>query len=264
MGGHHALAERYRHILRNVPAVRPGVCRICHSGPNEKESRSKEEEKFHPECLGCRLVAIKLRFGVAALTEIVPISLAFRKDDQLYAAVTAYDEPCPPPDSVDWALVLAAVIDRFYQAHVSCLSRLAGGDFTLVTTVPRPMPGRPDVEPRDRVQRIAKNIPSLGDLYRQVLEPGPAAGNMNEKTAQEDGFTAAGPLRGERVLLLDDVWFRGGYVQSAALALYRQGVAAVVPLVIARLIEPSYNEVNTLIRDEALNEDFSFERCCLC
>jgi len=264
VGGHHALAERYRHILRNVPAVCPGVCRICHSGPNEITSRTEEDEKFFPECLGCRLVAEELRFGVGALTEIVPLSLAFEEDDQLYAAVTSYDEPCPPSDSVDWALVLAAVIDRFYQAHASCLSRLAGGDFTLVTTLPRPVRGRPDVEPRDRVQRIAKNIPSLGDLYRQVLEPGPAAGNMSEKTAQEDGFTATGPLHGQRVLLLDDVWFRGGYVQSAALALYRQEAATVVPLVIARLIVPPYNEANTLIRDEALNEDFSFERCCLC
>jgi hypothetical protein len=264
VGGHYALTERYRHILRNVPAVRPGVCRICHSGPNENNSRTKEEEKFFPECLGCRLVTEELRFGVGALTEIVPISLAFEEDNQLYEAVTTYDEPCRPFDSVDWALVLAAVTERFYQTHASCMSRLAGGEFTLFTTVPRPVPGRPEVEAQDRVQRLAKNIPSLSDLYRPVLEPGPEAGDMSDKTAQEDGFTATGPLRGQRVLLLDDVWFRGGYVQSAALALYRQDAATVVPLVIARRIVPPYNEANMLIRDQALSEDFSFERCCLC
>ncbi|MER7369933.1 hypothetical protein [Nonomuraea wenchangensis] len=87
---------------------------------------------------------------------------------------------------------------------------------------------------------------------------------MSDLTAQEDGFTASGPLRGQRVLLLDDLWVRGGYVQSAALALYRQEAAAVVPLVIARRIVPPYNEANTLIKDKTLNEDFSFDRCCLC
>jgi hypothetical protein len=264
VGGHHALAERYRHLLRNVPAVRPGVCRICHSGPNEITIRTEEDQKFYPECLGCRLVAEELRFGVTALTEIISLSLAFREDEQLYAAVTTHDEPYPPPNSVDWASVLTAVIDRFYQAHAPCLSRLAGGDFTLVTTLPRPVPGRPDVEARHRVQRIAKNVPSLRDLYKPVLEPGPAAGGMSEKKALEDGFTATGPLRGQRVLLLDDLCVRGGYVQSAALALYRQEAATVVPLVIARRIVPPYNEANTLIRDEASNKDYSFERCCLC
>ncbi|NUW42532.1 hypothetical protein [Nonomuraea rhodomycinica] len=244
--------------------MRPGVCRICHSGPNEITNRTQEEEKFFPECLGCRLVAEELPFGVTALTEIVPLSLACKEDDQLYAAVTTYDEPCPPPNSVDWVSVLAAVVDRFCRAHARCLSRLAGGDFTLVTTLPRPVLGRPDVKARDRVRRIATKVPILRDLYSPVLEPGPAAGGMSEMTAQQDGFTATSPLRGQRVLLLDDLWVRGGYVQSAALALYRQEAATVVPLVIARRISPPYNAANTLIRDEASNGGFSFERCCLC
>ncbi|MED7923287.1 hypothetical protein SMD20_03545 [Nonomuraea sp. LP-02] len=201
---------------------------------------------------------------MAALTEIVPISLAFQENDQLYAAVRAYDEPYPPPGSVDWAAVLSAVVDRFYRTHAPCLSRLAGGNFTLVTTLPKPVRDRPDLEAPDRVQRIAKNVPSLRYLYRSVLEPGPAAAGMSERQAQEDGFTATGPVGGQRVLLLDGLWLRGGYVQSAVLALYRRKAAAVVPLVIARCIVPSYNGANTLIRDDASGEDFSFERCCLC
>jgi phosphoribosylpyrophosphate synthetase len=262
VGGYLALTERYRRILRNVPAVRPGVCRICHSGPNE--DKTKEDRGYYPECRGCSLVAGDLGCDVEALTKIVPFSLAFKGEDQLYTAVTAHIRSNPPDDSVYWPPVLAAMIDRFYQAHVACLSRLAGGDFTLVTTVPKPRFNRPDAEPEHPTQGIAANIPSVRRLYHPVLEPGLAAGAMNETTAQKEGFTTTGPLRGHRVLLLDDLCVRGGYLQSAALALSRQGATAVVPLVIARLIDPTHNGANARIRKDASAEDFDFERCCLC
>jgi hypothetical protein len=246
-----AVTDAYLQLFRNVPAARTGVCRICHSGPNDGP---------FDICSSCRRTTKGLHHPIH---HVVPISLCVHRGDdaQLYRIVARNGRTV----SVDRTAFLAATVSRFYRAHATCLSGLAGGPFTLVTTLPSMSADRP-VEAFDPMPRVVDLVAALRPLYKPVLMPGDtdAAATLARRDSDERAFEVLGRLSGERVLLLADLYVSGAHVQSAASALHLAGAAAVVALVIARLVVPGSNTDSARIWEEASTERFDFNRCCVC
>ncbi|MFC4591254.1 ComF family protein [Sphaerisporangium corydalis] len=244
------MTDWYINLYRNVPAAGPGVCRICHSGPNDS----------YAICDGCRDTKRNVRRPVR---NVVPISLCIKEDDQLYDIVSRSGNQSPRRGGPDRTTFLAATISRFYAAHARCLKRVAGGDFTLVTSVPSTRSGEP-LPAFHPMPKVIQMIAALKDLYKPVLWPDIGAAVVGPRVSNEHAFKVTGCVDGKVVLLVDDIFVSGAHVQSAASALHRAGAASVTVLVVARLINPEYNEANTIIWNRTRTEPFTFERCCLC
>ncbi|NUW41304.1 phosphoribosyltransferase [Nonomuraea rhodomycinica] len=192
---------------------------------------------------------------------MVPVSLCARTGDdrRLYDLVTRRRTPPGEPSP---ATLLAATLARFHRAHLRCLTRAAGGPFTLVTTVPGAGADRP-VEAFDLLPRVVQWVSALRGRHRPVLMPGgdrAAEAALTRHIPDERAFHVLGRLDGERVLLLDELFVTGARVQSAASALYRAGAEEVVALVVARLADPW---ADTRLAD-AWARPYDFGRCCLC
>ncbi len=256
MGDPRVITDRFTHLYRNVPAARPGVCRICHSGPSDCYTTGEP----YPICLSCR----RTTAGLYRHTDyVVPISLCVKEEDQLYDIVSRYRDPSPQ-SSVDRTIFLAATVARFYQVHRSCLARLAGGGFTLVATVPSMRLERQAQESAP-MARVVEMVTALQELHKTILMPVYGrAPFLAARESDDRAFQTTCRIDGERVLLLDDLFVSGAHVQSAASALYRAGAAAVVALVIVRLVDPGSNGNARRIWEQAAVEPFSFERCCAC
>ncbi|RSN06599.1 hypothetical protein DMB42_25300 [Nonomuraea sp. WAC 01424] len=249
MGDARAVTEPYLQILREVPPAGPGVCRICHTGTDGPFEL----------CATCRITTQ----GLHRHTEhVVPVSLCVRDGDgaQLHAIVTRRRDP---PGSLRRVPFLAATLARFHQAHAACLTRLAGGPFTMVTTLPGTSLDRP-VEVFAPMPRVVDLVGDLRRLHRPVLLPGSAAAaeNLARRRPDERAFQVMGRVDGARVLLVDDLFVSGAHVQSAASALHLAGARSVVALVIARLVFPRANGNTARIWGRASAERFSFDRCC--
>jgi hypothetical protein len=252
-------------LFRNVPAARPGVCRICHTGPN-----NKGDDTPYEICSSCERTVNGLRRHVEP---VVPISLAVTKgeDNQLFRTVARKTLVWSGTGWLRPEVLMAATLSRFYAAHKSCLTRLAGGPFTMVVTVPSTRLERP-VEAADILPRVIGLIGALRGLYRPLLWANDEyAAVLAKRCSHPKAFKVMGaadgakPLRGHRVLLVDDWFMSGAHVQSAAYALFEAGAEEVVGLVILRVIVPSPSHENRWsIWQEANAEPFSFDRCCLC
>ncbi|MGW4410950.1 hypothetical protein ACWEJ6_43435 [Nonomuraea sp. NPDC004702] len=249
MGDARAVTEAYLQIFRNVPAAGPGVCRICHTGAGGPSGL----------CVTCGVTTQ----GLYRHTEhVVPVSLCVRDGDgaQLHAIVTRRRDP---PGSVRRVPFLAATVARFHRAHSACLTRLAGGPFTMVTTLPGTRLDRP-IEVFGPMPRIVDMVGDLRGLHRPVLMAGSAqaAENLARRRSDERAFQVLGRVDGARVLLVDDLFVSGAHVQSAASALYLAGARAVVALVIARLVFPRAGGDTARLWEQACAERFDFDRCC--
>ncbi|MEV4094240.1 ComF family protein [Streptosporangium saharense] len=194
---------------------------------------------------------------------VVPISLCIKRDDQLYDIVSRSGSRSSRPGVPDRTVFLAATIARFHDAHASCLSRAARGEFTLVTTVPSTRSGGP-LPAFHPMPQVVRMISALKDLYRPVLLTDEGAAMVGPRKSNENAFKVMGRLDGETVLLVDDIFVTGAHVQSAASALYGAGAASVIALVVARLVNPGHNGASGAIWSRAAAEPFTFAHCCLC
>ncbi|MEV4161427.1 hypothetical protein [Nonomuraea dietziae] len=255
MGDARQVTERFIRHFRNVPAARSGVCRICHGGPGTATSTQKPFET----CFSCRETTALARYT----NHVVPISLC-AYGDLLYRIVARHDEPAPESAFPDRSTLLAATVARFYQAHSACLAGLAGGAFSLVTAIPSTRAS--DRNPSWHSMRpIVDKVSTLRAFYQEVLSyTGEGASMFKARKPAENAYVTTTGLHGQRVLLLDDIFVSGAHVQSAASALLRAGAVIVVVLVIARQVDPDFNDNSAAIWRQALNEPFCFERCCLC
>ncbi|MCK2218833.1 hypothetical protein MF672_034325 [Actinomadura sp. ATCC 31491] len=251
-------AEAFAREFRPVPPARPGVCRICHAAGPEASGAGSSGPRVTGAgaCAGCR----RTIGGLRGHTEhVVPITLTAR-NTRLYDVVTQRREP--PGGRRGRLDLLAATVARFHQRHAACLERAAGGPFTLVATVPSTRAERP-IEAFDPMAAVVARVAALAGRHRPLLlervdsEPGAAAG---------DAFRVrGGGLEGARTLLVDDLFVSGARVQHAASALLAAGAAAVVALVVARLVEPAAADpCGAAIWREAGRRPFDFVRCCVC
>lgn len=265
MGDARAITDLVISLYRNVPAVRPGVCRICHTGPNNKRNGEPYET-----CSSCDRTVNGLRRHVEP---VVPISLAVEEGDDngLFRLVARREAVRAGATWLTPETLMAATMARFYEAHETCLTGLAGGPFTMVTTIPSTRRNRP-IEVFHIMQRVINRVSALRDLHKPILLPNDEyASVLSDRDSHPHAFRLMGVrqgaqgLRGERILLVDDLFVSGAHVQSAAATLFEAGAEEVVALVILRLIVPSaWHENRSDIWQEAGAQPFSFDRCCLC
>ncbi|KAB8192589.1 hypothetical protein FH608_024115 [Nonomuraea phyllanthi] len=262
-----AVTDRVIHLYRNVPATRPGVCRICHTGPNNKRDTGEP----HDICSSCE----RTMGGLYRPTEhVVPISLAvqYGEDNALFKIVVSKANARAAPGWMTPRRLMTATLSRFYQAHEACLTGLAGGPFTLVTSIPTTRRNQP-VEAIHPLILIINDINAWKDLHKPhlLLANDEHAPSLYDRYSHPDAFHVMGArkedqvLHGERVLLVDDWFMSGAHVQSAASTLFEHGAEEVVALVIIRVIDPSPDRPNRMtIWQEASAEPFDFDRCCIC
>ncbi|PRX66987.1 hypothetical protein B0I32_105427 [Nonomuraea fuscirosea] len=246
--------------FRPVPPTRPGVCRICHSGPNNVGDTGGP----WGICVSCKCTTKNL-YGHTQ--QVVPISL-MTKNSQLYDLLVRRTDPRGAGGRRNRADVLAAALSHFYHRHIQCLEGLAGGPFTLVATIPSNNPEAPGKAFHIMWQVVGK-VAALKRLWQPLLlEPDTTfARVLAARHSHRDAFQVprAGRLDRARVLLVDDLFVSGAHVQSAASALIENGAAAVVALVIARLINPaSKDPYSAGIWKESCERPFTFDRCCVC
>jgi predicted amidophosphoribosyltransferase len=158
-------------------------------------------------------------------------------------------------------------VSHFYHKHTHCLEALAGGPFTLVATIPSNNPDAP-AKAFHIMWRVVEKVGALAQLWQPLLLEADTtlAPVLADRRSHRDAFRVrATRLDKARVLLVDDLFVSGAHVQSAASALIETGAAAVVALVIARLINPaSRDPYSAGIWQEACERPFNFNHCCVC
>ncbi|WP_433516475.1 hypothetical protein ACQP2T_13435 [Nonomuraea sp. CA-143628] len=258
MGDAEAFTREFLPLYRPVPPAQPGVCRICHSGPNNADDTGGPWDT----CASCKRTTKNL-YGHTK--HVVPISLT-AKDTQLYDVVVYKRDAFGSAGRRKRSDFLTATVTHFYQRHADCLQGLAGGPFTLVTTIPSTRDERP-LEAFHTMWQVVGGVDALARLHRPLLEADDKlAPVLADRWSHRDAFRIRGDgLAGARVLLVDDLFVSGAHVQSAASALIEKGAGAVVALVIARVINPeSKDPYSARIWQESRDRPFSFDRCCVC
>jgi predicted amidophosphoribosyltransferase len=243
MAGAEYYTDQNLAIYRRVPPAGPGVCRVCHSGPNEGYSI----------CHSCHTTMSQVSRPV---TSVLPISL-YELTGQYWHVLRRYKDDRRPDVRAQLSTVLAATIARFTSRHWACIAELLRGQPTIATTVPSSRtPARTDPHP---LVAIVQRCSHLGPLHQALLTRGP--GQIGHRQASNDGFTTRHDLRGHRVLLIEDTFTTGARAQSAGSALYLAGASAVAVVTAGRVVDPQWNDNCQKIWRYAAASTFSFDEC---
>lgn len=133
---------------------------------------------------------------------------------------------------------LGAILAGFVDEHRRCLEGLGATPLTRSALVP-PRPGRAPPWPMSAVAEpsLEAGLPPVMAALEWRVDAA-----TSHLVASSDAFTvrqeARRTLRGRGVVLLDDSYTTGATAQSAALRLRAAGAAAVVVLVLGRVVRP--------------------------
>lgn len=200
---------------------------------------SVQEDFSCPVCLGpvnagfahCYACSELLPHVAAGLAErIIPISSAL-KPGPWYGRLREYKITRP-----EYMSTLAAVAHLYVQTHAEAIAGLLGGTPTAIAAVPSTRGWQPTEQPLYR----ALDRSSVLRTKLRVLQKhdGSAVGRREYKPA---AFPVAASLRGERVILVEDLWVTGAKAVSAAGALMAAR-ASVVLVVIGREVNSTYTD----------------------
>jgi hypothetical protein len=158
----------------------------------------------------------------------------------LYTVLMGYKEAPVDEARARFGPMVRALAADFLTAHADCLAALAGGPPEFV--LPVPSTKRPGGAPIARVPGLAADVESAlpgarwTGLLARSSEP---VGHMRPSPR---AFVVPPTLRSRvadrRLVLLDDTYVSGSRAQSAACALRRAGAAAVVIVVLGRVLRP--------------------------
>jgi predicted amidophosphoribosyltransferase len=192
------------------------------------------------------------------LAAVVPISYSVG-GEWLHQLVAAYKRDADPsvPDA---AAELASILDRFLALHETCVAAATCVErFSLVTSIPSGDPVRDELHP---LRRIVGDLASAtAGRYARLLHT--AAGPPPGRRFNPRRYRVTGPLHGEPVLLIDDMWTSGASAQSAAAALRAAGAGPVAAVVIARHLNRSWDRNDARLRGIE-RRGFTFSRCVAC
>jgi predicted amidophosphoribosyltransferase len=220
-----------------TPRSGPGVCRICFN-------------LIGPASGLCRACLV----GEHHLDVVVPISYSV-SGSGLHREIAAYKRDAEP--FVGYAVRhLAAILECFLAMHELCLG--AGQRFDLVTTVPSSDRGRDRHNQLRHV--VASLVPTVSTRHRRLLTPSglPA----DRRTFNPGRYHSLESLRGQRVLLIDDMWTTGASAESAAAVLRAAGASYIAGAVIGRHLNVEYADNRG--RLELLSRGFSWGNCAVC
>ena len=230
-------SERVRAELVPPPRDAEDVCSMC---------RSWRDPQFRL-CSNCLEVLDCLAHPC---TRVVPITL-YRRPSQLRDWLTYYKQIPAIEHREEYRLNLATILGRFMRENRSKLWDSAGG-YSVACVVPS--------SSRQELQHPLRAIVSKSDVFGvpvvDLLRRG--TGDLAHRISSDRGFVPIGDVSAERVLLIDDVYTTGSRAQSAASALQVAGAVVAAVLVIARRIDPEFNEAANQVwaRQSARSYDF--------
>lgn len=220
-------------FLRNARHIGGVTCGLCTGMPGQGWN----------ECRDCR--AMMLRDDLSDRLGFATYAI---KGQQSGYTMHGYKNPNPGPNHWTAVQLLAGVT---LHRHWGCLTSPTHARPTHWATVPS-LGGRDGDHPLERIV-----APVLANLTHHPIS---AAENIQSPRAiRPENFTTP-PLGDAHVLLVDDTWTRGGHVQSAAAALKRAGAGYVTTLVLARWIDPQWDNTATVIRDH-FSGDYNPDYC---
>ena len=191
------------------------------------------------------------------LDAMLPISYSVAHE-QLHHALASYKR-LTGDVARRLALQLAAVLWRFLELHEACVARAAGSDaFEVVTTVPSGDRLRDERHPLRWI--VSELVGPTRSRYRQLLHRSNAA--VEPRIFKPDKFIVQPTMRGQSVLVIDDMWTTGSNAESAAAALKAAGAGRVAAVVVGRHVNRDWSG-----NDRALTRlatPFDWRRCALC
>ncbi|MGH9068136.1 MAG: hypothetical protein ACRD0J_11715 [Acidimicrobiales bacterium] len=239
----HQRTEPLAALCCPVPGPGPGVCRLCRGPCRAGFAR----------CRGCSLILSQVS---RPCHRVVPVSL-YRVPGPLHLALRRYKDGVAAAARHHDAVVVGAILARFLFDHGPCLHRAAGGAWDLVTTVPSSR-GRPGPHPLEDAISL---VPWLAAQHRPLLER--AGGPLGHGLAGDGAFSVRGPVRGARVLVVDDTWTSGARAQSAAAALRWAGAEVPAVVVVGRVVDPLWDRRSAGYWSRHSAVPFDWSRCCL-
>lgn len=225
------LLQPLRGALMPVPAVQPGICRICHSSTNPG----------YPTCYQCGGDASSV-----GAHEVVPITMSVDRE-LVHRLLRGYKDGRTEEERERLTTRLAALLAVFLANHSQCL-----GEWDHATCVPSAT--------RSAVTGIAERTRLLHGQVQAVLTVTPGDWRRQFTTKR---FDLSQPVSGLRVLLIDDTYASGASVHSAAAVLRAGGAEVIGPLVLGRHVNPTHppsKQMLEWLRDRRWDP----ARCCRC
>lgn len=220
-------------FLRNTRRITGATCLLCTGMPGEGWT----------ECRDCRAMMSR-----DDLSDRIAFATYGIKGHQSGHTMHGYKNPHPGPNQ---QVIVQLLIGITLLRHRECFTSPSHGRPTHWAVVPS-LSGRAGDHPLEVIV-----APIMKKLSMQPLAA--ATDVLSPRSVRPENFVTP-PLDGEHVLLLDDTWARGGHVQSAAGALKRAGAGYVTTLVLARWIDPNWDNTAEVIRDH-LSDDYNPDIC---
>jgi hypothetical protein len=162
-----------------------------------------------------------------------------------------------------FASMVVRVLGDFLERHARCLAAGVGGRLDCALAVPST--ARPHGAPLSMLQGLEVALEPSGALWCPQLlgRAGAPVGHMRPDAAAFAVDPATGTLlEGAGVMLLDDTYVSGARAQSAATALRLAGAAAVVVVVLGRVVRPDRSPGHRAFLQEHRHDGRG--ECCRC
>lgn len=238
-------SDRLQRILvPPPPSAAPDVCPGC----------SSWRQPEHSWCHNCFQARNELKSVCQA---VIPISLyarpsAFRdiisryKDRQ--GSVDEEIDILPPDTSREYcARQIQLILDRFLLEIIPLLEAQERR-WDYITVVPSGW--RTGDHPLIGILRAIDSGAVRKPLIRVPDEP------LSHNHPNERGFEVVEPVEGRSILLIDDVYTTGASIHSAASALSTAGASVIAGIVIARRIQPQFNEYSSALWERQSSQEF--------
>ena len=236
------VAEPLAEICAPVPYRGDGICVRCHTRPRPGFDL----------CWSCAAVERRL---TAPCSVLVPVSL-YQIGSELHRTLRYYKDARYAVWARRFSRDVAALLCRFLALHAECIVAAGGGRWDVITSVPSST-GRLGEHPLVGALRL---VPAVFDEYERLLVRGDVA--VDHIRAADRAYRVAAPVRGRRVLLVDDTLTSGARAQSAASALNLAGAKVVAIVPVGRVVDRSWGHLTDWWSNRR-RMPFSFETCCL-